>query len=115
MEDNYTNPIRILSIDGSDLFRAMHRIDGERGLSLKDKKGKLDTSRFRGFLDISLDTDQIKRIYSKHKELPGSFRVCKEYTTALINVSFDFAVKEYYNRGAIAPAAEIFPSFLRCL
>ncbi len=93
-------PIRILSIDGSDIYRAMHRLDGVVGLTVKDKQGKLNTSRFKGFLDTSLDTDRIQKIYSQHKkELPGSFRVCKEYTTSVVNVSFDYAVKEYYNRG----------------
>ena len=93
-------PIRILSIDGSDIYRAMHRVDTECGLTVKDENGRLNTSRFKGFLDISLDTDRIQKIYSKHKkELPGSFRVCKEYTTSVVNVSFDYAVKEYYNRG----------------
>lgn len=99
MQEQVFKPIRILSIDGSDIFRAMHRIDGNVGLSVKDKNGRLDTSRFRGFLDASLDTDQIKKAYAKHKELPGSFRVCKDYTTAVINVSFDFSVKEFYNKG----------------
>ena len=92
-------PTRILSIDGSDIYRAMNRVDGSCGLSVKDQKGKLDTSRFRGFLDSSLDTDQMKRLYAKHKELPGSFRVCKEYTLAVVNVTFDYSVKPYYNRG----------------
>ena len=72
-EANY-NPIRILSIDGSDIYRAMHRVDGNCGLTLKDKNGRLDTRRFRGFLDASLDTDQLKKAYAAHKELPGSFR-----------------------------------------
>ena len=99
MQEISYEPIRILSIDGSDIYRAMHRVDGTSGLTVKDKNGKLDTRRFRGFLDASLDTDRIKKAYAKHGELPGSFRVCKEYTTAVVNVSFDFSVKEFYNKG----------------
>lgn len=99
MEEQAYKPIRILSVDGSDIYRAMHRIDGDVGLQIKDKSGKLDTSRFRGFLDASLDTDQIKKVYARHRELPGSFRVAKEYTTAVVNVSFDYAVKEFYSKG----------------
>ena len=99
MQNPSYKPIRILSIDGSDIYRAMHRVDGNLGLTLKDARGRLDTSRFRGLLDASLDTDQIKKIYAKHKELPGSFRVCKDYTTSVVNVSFDFTVKEFYNKG----------------
>ena len=99
MQEADYKAIRILSIDGSDIYRAMHRNNGNLGLTVKDKNGRLDTSRFRGFLDASLDTDQIKKAYAKHKELPGSFRVCKDYTTAVVNVSFDFSVKEFYNKG----------------
>ncbi len=99
MQDMTYKPIRIITVDGSDIYRAMHRMDGECGLTVKDDKGKLDTSRFRGFLDASLDTDQIRKAYASHKELPGSFRVCKNYTTSVVNVSFDYAVKEFYNKG----------------
>ena len=98
-QDAERRPIRILSVDGSDLYRAMHRVDGPPGLTVKDKKGKLDTSRFRGFLDASIDTDRMRRVYAAHQELPGRFKVCKEYTTAVVSVSFDYAVKAYYNRG----------------
>ena len=77
-------PIRILSVDGSAIYRAMHRKEGNVGFTIKDKNGKLDTRRFKGFLDGSLDADQIKKIYARHKELPGSFRVCKDYTTSIV-------------------------------
>ena len=99
LQDNNYNSIRILTIDGSDVYRAMHRVDGTRGLTVKDKNGRLNTSRFRGFLDSSLDTDRMKKVYASHKELPGSFRVCKEYTTAVVNVSFDYTVKDFFNKG----------------
>jgi hypothetical protein len=92
-------PIKILSLDGSDIYRAMNRVKGKRGLTVKDKHGKLDTSKFRGFLDTSLDTEKMKRIYSNHKELPGHFNVCGGYTTAVISVSFEYAVKKYFNKG----------------
>ena len=92
-------PIKILSLDGSDIYRAMNRVSGKRGISIKDKNGQLDTTKFRGFLDISLDTEKIKSIYSNYKELPGHFNVCDGYTTAVISVSFEFAVKQYFNKG----------------
>ena len=91
-------PIKILSLDGSDIYRAMNLVSGKRGISIKDKNGQLDTTKFRGFLDISLDTEKIKSIYSNYKELPGHFNVCDGYTTAVINVSFEFAVKQYINK-----------------
>ena len=92
-------PIKILSLDGSDIYRAMNRANGKRGISIKDKNGQLDTAKFRGFIDVSLDTEKIKSIYSNHKELPGHFNVCDGYTTSVISVSFEFAVKQYFNKG----------------
>ena len=92
-------PIKILSLDGSDIYRAMNRVSGKRGISIKDKNGQLDTTKFRGFLDISLDTEKIKSIYSNYKELPGHFNVCDGYTASVISVSFEFAVKQYFNKG----------------
>ena len=99
-EINEKKPIRILTIDGSDVYRAMH-VSGEGcGLTIKNKKGKLDTTKFRGFLDSSLDTDQLQRVYTKHRDkMPWKFIMAGEYTAALVNVSFDYSVKEFYNRG----------------
>ena len=88
------NSIRILSIDGSEIYRAMHKADGKTGITVRDKNGKLNTDRFGSFLDISLDTDRMQKVYANHKELPGKFRARKEYTTAVVSVSFNFSVKE---------------------
>ena len=55
-------PIKILSLDGSDIYRAMNRTNGKRGISIKDKNGQLDTAKFRGFIDVRLDTEKIKSI-----------------------------------------------------
>lgn len=59
MKNEERRPIRILSLDGSDIYRAMH-LEGGRGLSVRDGRGKLMTARFRGFLDPSLDTDRME-------------------------------------------------------
>ena len=45
-------PIKILSLDGSDIYRAMNHVNGKRGIIIKDKNGQLDTTKFRGFLDV---------------------------------------------------------------
>lgn len=96
--ENSNSPIRIVSLDGSDIYRRMHKKDGGGSLSVKDEKGKLDTGRFRGFLDSSLDTDQMKRIYASHSELAGKFIELKKFTKAVVNVTFDYSVKQYYNK-----------------
>ena len=99
-EINEYKPIRILTLDGSDIYRAMH-VNGEnRGLTIKNKRGKLDTTKFRGFLDSSLDTIELHKVFIKHREeLPWNFIMCGEYTASVVNVSFDYSVKEFYNRG----------------
>ena len=42
-EKEQNRSIRIVSLDGSDVYRAMHRVGGEQGISVKDDKGKLVT------------------------------------------------------------------------
>ena len=97
---NEYKPIRILTIDGSDVYRAMHTNGENRGLTIKNKRGKLDTTKFRGFLDASLDTIELHKVFVKHREeMPWNFIMCGEYTAAVVNVSFDYSVKEFYNRG----------------
>ena len=95
MKSEARHPIRILSLDGSDIYRAMH-LDGGRGLSVRDERGKLDANRFRAFLDQSLDTDRMAAVCRAHGM---RFITEHEYTTAVVNVTFDGAVKAYYNRG----------------
>ena len=98
MHDVAYRSIRILSCDGSQIYRAMHRNDGVLGLTTKDKFGRFNAKCFTGFLDASLDTDEMKRIHSKNREELGPFIISKEYTTAVVNVKFDYAVKSYYNK-----------------
>ena len=98
MHDAAYSSIRILSYDGSQIYRSMHRIDGGEGLSTKDKFGRFNPKCFTGFLDVSLDTDEMKRIHSRSRAELGPFTISKEYTTAVINVKFDYTVKSYYNK-----------------
>ena len=91
--------IRILSLDGSDVYRAMHRLDGNVGISVKDRRGRVNTALFKGVLDASLDTDRMKKIYSKSGKMPDRFNVAGGHTLSVVNVSFKYALKEYYNKG----------------
>ena len=93
------NFIKILSLDGSDVYRAMHRQDGKGGISVRDGRGRVNTALFKGVLDASLDTDKIKKIYAQHSGMPDKFSFASGHTLALVNVSFKYALKEYYNKG----------------
>ena len=79
--------IRIISIDGSDLLK--------RGFSaLRD--GKLDQDAFRGVMDKSLDAMKLAEVCKKHKtELPFPYLEDKLFCRAVVNVSFDYAVKQF--------------------
>ncbi|MCR5456941.1 MAG: hypothetical protein K6F14_02570 [Clostridiales bacterium] len=88
-------PIRIPSFDGSFIYRAMNRIDGKSGLTLKNKLGQIDLDKFNGVLDTSLDTEQIGRVYSAHQECSGRFIFNGHYSKAIVNVSFDYTVKRF--------------------
>ena len=56
---------KILALDGCDIFRKIHAANGIAPLTVL-KDGKLDTSRFEGVLDESLETEKLATVYKKH-------------------------------------------------
>ena len=85
--------MRIMAIEGKDIFRA------EAITALKN--GKLNADRFGGIIDESLDTDKLCEVYKTHEaEIGYPYLADKKYCRALVNVSFDYAVKlfEQYGR-----------------
>ena len=85
--------MRIMAIQGKDLFRT------EAITALKN--GKLNADRFDGIIDESLDTDKLCEVYKAHEaEIGYPYLAEKKYCRALVNVSFDYAVKlfEQYGR-----------------
>ena len=85
--------MRIMAIEGKDLFRA----DTLTAL----KNGKLNPDRFVGIIDESLDTDKLCEVYKAHEaEMGYSYLEDKKYCRAIVSVSFDLAVKlfEQYGR-----------------
>ena len=89
---------KILALDGCDIFRQMHAANGIVPLTaLKD--GKLDTSRFEGVLDESLETEKLAAVYKKHAKEIGVPYLTDNCTRAVISVSFDFAIKEFEKYG----------------
>ena len=84
---------RIMSLDGSVLYK------NEGFTATKD--GKADPAAFRGVMDESLDTLMLAGIYNRYKKQIGyPFTEGKNlYCRALVDVSFDRAVKEYESYG----------------
>ena len=97
---------RILSFDGSYIFDKMNPVDGTApGVSIRTSSGQIDPARFRGFLDDSIETMHLEKVYGKHRtkgDVKGRFKIKFPYddpgTTALISVSFDYAQKEFNER-----------------
>ena len=84
--------MRIMAIEGKDIFRA----DTLTAL----KNGKLNADRFGGIIDESLDTDKLCEVYKTHEaEIGYPYLADKKYCRALVNVSFDYAVKEFEQYG----------------
>ena len=84
--------MRIMAIQGKDLFRT------EAITALKN--GKLNADRFGGIIDESLDTDKLCEVYKAHEaEIGYPYLADKKYCRALVNVSFDYAVKEFEQYG----------------
>ena len=84
---------RIMSLDGSMLYKNV-------GFTAT-KNGKADPAAFRGVMDESLDTLMLAGIYNRYKKQIGyPFTEGKNlYCRALVDVSFDRAVKEYVSYG----------------
>lgn len=100
-KDRIFGQLKILSLDGSEIYIKMHPLSGPAGLSVKNSKDEIDSSKLRGYLDESLDTAYLSGIYYKYKEqlLTKSFRFSKDCTLALVNVSFEYAINEFAKRG----------------
>ena len=80
--------MRIISLDGSNIYRA------ESLTAMKN--GKLNKDFFNGVLDESLDTDVLRDVYKAHgNELGYPYLAEKKYCRALVNVSFEYAIKEF--------------------
>ena len=57
---------RIISLDGSDVYRLSHPSAMYGKLTAK-KDGETDYSKFNATLDVSLDTQKLAEIYPKHE------------------------------------------------
>ena len=90
---------RIISLDGSDVYKLSHPSHMYGKLTAM-KDGEIDYSKFNATLDVSLDTQKLAEIYPKHASKMGvPFVEELEFTRAIINLSFDYAVKLFEQSG----------------
>ena len=80
--------MRIMAIEGKDILIGK--------TATAKKNGKLNPDAFGGIMDESLDTDALAEIYDKHESKIGyPYLEDEKYCRALVNVSFNYAVKLY--------------------
>lgn len=99
-----TNAVYIPSIDSKDLYLANHFTHPtDIGYNLRTKAGDLNIRKFVNTLDYSLDLLKIRDAYERvYRRKNFSFWVGrKEYTQRVINVTTNYAVKEYNRIGDI--------------
>ncbi len=90
---------RIMSLDGSRIWRCQHEPNSTRTLTALSG-GKLSPDAFDIVFDESLDTDKLAEVYEKHqREMGYPYIVDRLYCRAIVTVSFKYAVKEYEQRG----------------
>ena len=78
--------MRIMAIEGKDIFRA----DTLTAL----KNGKLNVDKFGGIVDESLETDKLCEVYKAHEaEIGYPYLAEKKYCRAIVSVSFECAIK----------------------
>lgn len=98
MFETQNSSVRIVQVDGKDLYLTNTLLDEEKqGYRVTNKFGIVNVKRFRANLDCSLELIQVRKVF---KEIYGkdefSFKVGEfDYTKHVCSVTFKFSVKEY--------------------
>ena len=98
MSETRNSSVRIVQVDGKDLYLTNTLLDEEKiGYRITNKYGLVNTKRFRANLDYSLELIQLRSVY---EEVYGSnnfsFRIGDfDYTKHVCSVTFKFSVKDY--------------------
>ena len=94
--------INILSLEAKDLYGAMNlEDDTEKNYRVRDKNGNLSFRKFTNTLDWSLDAIKLEEIYYKtYRNRNFSLKnKKKQYSQSIINVTFNYAYKEFNKAG----------------
>lgn len=75
--------------------------DTDIGYSIRDKNNEFRYKRFIGSLDYSLDLIKLREVYKKvYRRSDFSVKTKnKEYTNRVVNVTFNYSIKEYNKYG----------------
>lgn len=101
MKIETNNNIYIPSIDGKDLYVSEHLINTEKGFTLLREYGDYNLRKFLNTHDYSMELIKLRAVYYKKlRNKNFSFFVNgKEYTTKVINVTFNYANKSFNKIG----------------
>lgn len=99
------NGVYIPQVDGKDLWLSNYSRENCDGYSLIDKNGNPNLKRYKATFDYSLDLIKLRELYYKiYRNNRFSYiekvgLQDKEYCNKIINVTFEYAVKEYNRTG----------------
>lgn len=95
---NKYGSVRIMSLDAKDLWMANQAVASPNGgYSIRDQNGNIQLHKFINDLDYSLELIKLKEFYRRaYRKSDFSFVQRKtEYTQRVINVTFQYSVKEF--------------------
>lgn len=99
------NGVYIPQIDAKDLWISNYSKPARGEYTLLDRNGKMNKKRYKAVFDYSLDLMQLRDVYRKaYRNNRFSFiedtkSGQKEYCDRIINVTFDYSVKEWNRQG----------------
>ena len=94
--------LQILSLEAKDLYGAMNPLDGSiTNYRVRDKNGNLNYKKFINTFDWSLDAIKLQEVYTKVLRNKGFSHTYKgkQYSQAVINVTFNYSYKEFNKAG----------------
>lgn len=101
---NRNKGVYILNLEAKDLWLSNHYVEPDpQGYNIHTKTGEINYRKFDGMFDYSLDWIKLKKVYySTYLRRSIVFtNKGKAYTDSVINVTFNYSVKEfnkeYYN------------------
>lgn len=92
------NSVKIVQVDGKDLFLTNSNLDKNKiGYSIVNKFGTVNIKRFRAVLDYSLELIKLREVYKQvyGKDMLTFMLSGYEYTRFVCSVTFKYSIKEY--------------------
>ena len=98
MSETQNRSVRIVQVDGKDLYLTNNPLDQDGiGYQITNKQGLVNTKRYRANLDYSLELIQVRKVFEQvYGKDEFSFRIGDfNYTRHVCSVTFKFSIKEY--------------------